>query len=282
MLRFGGEDGPSQVDPTVKTENIGADCLEATALGLKNLDRVTDLLVPATTRVGEDDTVLREIYGSIMSHRANWLRAVAAMVGGVVETRSMGRTNENFSRLPKEKQQAAVRFLLDNGLMPPRKLLQPTIVNRFKYLGVADDIMNQQKGILTSLLSNRRFQQMKDAEVLYGDNTYTALELLNDVQDGVWSELKAGQPQVDAIRRALQRAYLDHMKQTLVPAPAAAGGPPRGPAGGDTDFRPIARAALQELAKRLDAAIPQTKDAMTKLHLEDSRHEIELILNPKA
>src|SRR5262245_26810348 len=52
-LRFGGEDGPAMVDPTVKTENIGDDSVQATALALKNIDRVLDKLVPATTALGE-------------------------------------------------------------------------------------------------------------------------------------------------------------------------------------------------------------------------------------
>src|SRR5208282_6069242 len=43
-LRFGGEDGPAAVDPTVLTENIGSDPVQATAMGLKNIDRVLDLL----------------------------------------------------------------------------------------------------------------------------------------------------------------------------------------------------------------------------------------------
>jgi hypothetical protein len=108
--------------------------------------------------------------------------------------------------------------------------------------------------------------------------------LLNDVQDGVWSELKTSQPQVDVMRRRLQRAYLEHMKRELLPPPASPQAGPGVPSAsaGQTDFRPIARAALQELAKRIDTAIPQTKDTMTKLHLEDSKHEIDLILNPKS
>src|SRR5262249_20199564 len=77
-LRFGGEDGPAIVDPTVKTENIGADSLEATALGLQNLDRVIALLVPATTRLGEDDTLLKETYQSLMAHRAYLFPAVVS------------------------------------------------------------------------------------------------------------------------------------------------------------------------------------------------------------
>jgi hypothetical protein len=288
-LRFGGEDGPAMVDPTVKTENIGADPIEATQLGLKNLDRVTDLLVPATTRPGEDDTLLKETYQSIMSHRANWFRSVATMVGGVVENRNLGR-DVAFQRLDKQHQQQAVRFLLEHAFTTPRKLLQPAIVNRFKYFGVAEDVMSQQKGLLQNLLSGRRFHQLMDAEVAGAEQAYTAMEFLGDVQDGVWSELKEQQPAVDVCRRALQRAYLEHLHSELYPKEQA-GARPAFPRGDDsmrlfgattreTDFRAVARAALHELAGRLDTAIGRTRDPMTRVPLQDCRREVELILNP--
>ncbi|HEX5271927.1 MAG TPA: zinc-dependent metalloprotease [Gemmataceae bacterium] len=290
-LRFGGEDGPAVVDPSVKTENIGADPLEATALGLKNLDRVTDLLIPATTRLGDDDTLLKEAYQALMTHRANWFRSVAAMVGGVVETRSLGgRGTDCFTRVPKEQQRAAVRFLTENAFSTPGKLLQPALVNRFKYFGVADDVMAQQKSLLVNLLSGRRFHQMMDAEVLAPDKSYTAMEFLGDVQNGVWSELQVSQPTIGVCRRQLQRAYLEHLKNELNPKEAT-GGRVAFPAdedmrvytagSRDTDFRAVARAALHTLAERLDRAIPQARDGMTRAHLEDCRREVELILNPK-
>ncbi len=290
-LRFGGEDGPATVDPTVKTENIGTDPLQATALGLKNLDRVADLLVPATTRPGEDDSLLKEAYQSLLMHRANWFRSVATLVGGVVETRSLGR-GESFHRVPKEKQQEAVRFLLEYAFTTPKKLLQPAIVNRFKYFGVGDEVADQQKALLTSLLSGRRFHQIMDAEAAAPAQAYTAMEFLMDVQDGIWSELKTSQPIVEVGRRRLQRAYLDHLKNELNPKDTT-GARPAFPGGDDTarlfaatnretDFRAVARAALQELSLRLDAAIPQARDPMTRVHLQDCRREVELILNPKS
>jgi hypothetical protein len=289
-LRFGGEDGPAMVDPTVKTENIASDPLEATALGLKNLDRVTDLLLSATTRTGEDDTLLKETYQSILTHRANWLRSVATMVGGVVETRSLGHGSECFTRVDKAKQQQAVRFLVDHAFCTPKKLLQPALVNRFKYFGVADDVMNQQKALLESLLSGRRFHQMMDAEALAPATAYTAVEYLNDVQDGVWSELKASPTAVEVCRRHLQRAYLDHLKNELNPKetttrPVFPGGDESrifSATNRDTDFRAVARAALHDLAERLDKAIPQAKDSMTRVHLQNCRREVDLILNPKS
>jgi hypothetical protein len=292
-LRFGGEDGPAVVDPTVKTENIGADSLQATALGLKNLDRVTDLLIPATERLGEDETLLKETYHSLMTHRANWFRAVGSQVGGMVETRVLGgRGDGAFHCVPPEKQRQAVQFLLEHAFTTPHKLLQPGLVNHFEYFGVADELMNQQRALLESLLSGRRFRSLMDAEVLAPEGAYTAMEFLSDLQDGIWSELKTPEAHIDVCRRHLQRAYLDDLKKQLSnkePAaerPAIPGNEDMGRLMGatnrDTDFRAVARAALQSLAEHLDAAIPHAKDAMTKVHLQDSRHEVEMILNPKS
>jgi hypothetical protein len=218
---------------------------------------------------------------------------VVALVGGVEENRSLGgRGGESFHHVSKERQQQAVRFLLDHAFSTPHKLLQPGLVNRFKYFAVADDVMSQQTSLLENLLSGRRFHQLMDAEALGPDQAYTAMQFLTEVQDGIWSELKAPQACVDVCRRHLQRAYLDYFKRelNLKETPALR---PVVPGDGDTvrlfsastretDFRAVARAALQDLDKQLLAAIPQTPDAMTKVHLQNCRHEIDLILNPKS
>src|SRR5262249_16906499 len=95
FLRFGGEDGPSGVDPTVLTENIGRDGIGGAGLGLKNLDRAADLLLAATTEKGEDYTLLRETYKELLDHRQQWFGAVLKQVGGVVEYRTLaGRGGE--------------------------------------------------------------------------------------------------------------------------------------------------------------------------------------------
>ena len=216
FLRFGGEDGPSSVDPTVLTENIGDDAVQATALGLKNLDRVLDHLIAATTTKGEDYSLLEEAYQAILTHRRNWFSAVAKQVGGVVENRALaGRGGETFVRVPKEKQKEAVTFLLQNALTTPTKLLNPAVLSQIRYSGVADDIAGQQKSLLLDLLSASRLSRLLDAEVLAPDKAYTAMELVADLQAGIWSELKAEHPKVDPLRRGLQRAYLDRLKGEL-------------------------------------------------------------------
>jgi hypothetical protein len=288
-LRFGGEDGPATVDPTVLTNNIGSDALEATALGLKNLDRVLDKLVPGTTTLGEDYTLLKEAYDSVLLHRRIWFSAVTKQVGGVVESRTLGgRGGEAFARVPAEQQQKAVRFLLDYAFTTPKKLLNPAVVNRIKYNGVADEIAGQQRSLLQGLLSGARFQRLMDAEVLDNGKSYTALQFLTDVQDGVWSELKPSQPQVGALRRALQRAYLEHIKSELSGKAESApvvfprrgvrlGG---GGGGAGTDFRAVARYCLESLREQIESALTRARDPMTRVHLLDCKKEIQAILKP--
>jgi hypothetical protein len=61
MLRFGGEDEPAELDPTVMTSVLGDDPIEAGNLGLRNLDLATNMLVEAATAKGRDYVRLTEL-----------------------------------------------------------------------------------------------------------------------------------------------------------------------------------------------------------------------------
>jgi hypothetical protein len=277
-LRFGGEDGPAAVDPSVKTENIGSDSIKATELGLKNLDRVLDHLVAATTNLGEDFTVLEDTYKTVLSHRNNWFRAVSLNVGGVLENRTLGgRGTETFSRVPKETQQRAIQFLNENAFTTPTKLLNPAIVNRFKYSGVSSDVSSAQKTLMLGLLSSTRVRRLMDEELLLGDKAYTVTELVNDVQNGIFSELNGEKFKIDVLRRSLQRAYIEHLKNEV--APKEDGNSAFGD--GSTDFRAVARVALRRLHSQVQTAIPRTTDAITVAHLQDCEREIDAALSSK-
>lgn len=292
FLRFGGEDGPSTADPTVLTENIGSDPVQATALGLKNLDRVMDHLVAATTTKGEDFSLLEETHKEIIGTRGRWLSAVAKMVGGVVENRTLaGRGGETFTRVTEEKQRAALKFLLDNAFVTPAKILNPAIINQFKYNGSANDVASQQRALLSTLLGASIMGRLFDAEFQLGDKTFTANEMVNELQNGIFSELKAGEPKVDPLRRQLQRSYIDILAREFEPpmesAAAVPTGPPsrRGSSGGSglrtSELRPVARVALDRLAKEIAEAATKAKEPATGAHLKDLAAEIHGILEPK-
>jgi hypothetical protein len=286
-LRFGGEDGAAQVDPTVLTENIGADAVQATALGLKNIDRVLDVLLTATTTKGEDYALLEETYGAILTHERAWYGAVVKRVGGVVEQRSLGGRGElTFQRVPKYQQQEAVRFLLETAFMPPKRLLNPAVIGQFRHSGVANDVLAMQKGLLQNLLTSARMNRLFDAEVLDPVEAYTAVALVNDLQTGLWSELTAEHPKIEPMRRELQRSYVEILKREFEPGSAGAGGA-AAPIGkkdaGDrvSELRAVARSSLRELSRKIAAALPKVTDLATQAHLEDTQSEIEAVLTGK-
>ncbi len=284
-LRFGGEDGPASVDPTVLTENIGSDPVQATALGLKNIDRAMEYLVAATTTKGEDHELLEEAYAAILRDERGWFGAVVKRVGGVVEERNLaGRGGDTFKRIPKHQQKEAVQFLLDNAFMTPKRLVNPAVLNHFRYTGAANDVLAMQKALLQSLLAGDRMNRLFDGEVLEPGKAYTVVELVNDLQDGIWSELKSsGDPKIEPMRRELQRAYLDILKREFDGAAAPTGGLGGFGGGGGaksnvSELRAVARSALRTLATRIATVLPSITDAGTRAHLEDSASEIEAAL----
>ncbi|MCS7271945.1 MAG: zinc-dependent metalloprotease, partial [Gemmataceae bacterium] len=281
FLRFGGEDEVAVVDPTVLTENIGNDPIQATALGLKNLDRVLNHLIPATTEKGEDYSLLAEAYNQILAHRSRWFAAVVKQVGGVIENRTLaGRGNETFVRVSKEKQKEAVKFLLEHAFTTPQRLLDPRILNQIKFADAGSAIISQQRTLLRSLLSSDRMGRLFDAELLQGSQAYTPAELLEDLQKGLFSELQAAEPKIDPIRRQLQRNYVEILANEFHPPaePAASAPPPVPPRRRSADIssstrvselRAVARVALAQLLQDISVAKSKAKDPLTRAHLVD-------------
>ena len=134
-LRFGGEDWPSLFDPTVLTENIGDDRIEATRLGIQNLERVMGYLADSSTSLGSDFVQLEANYWTIVLQRFVWLDSVVKVIGGVEETRTLaGRGDVQFHRVPKADQQAALQFVLEN-LQTPSDFLPAAILDQLTPLG---------------------------------------------------------------------------------------------------------------------------------------------------
>ena len=99
----------------------------------------------------------------------------------------------------------------------------------------------------------------------------TIPELMGALSQAIWSEnWGPGAKSTSAMRRDLQRAYLDQMTTILV-NPAD-----RTPA----DARSVARMQLKDLNRRLGAAVVAgaALDSYTRAHLEESRARIDKAL----
>ena len=290
-LGFGGENIAAFVDPGVLTENIGADRIESTRLGLANLERVMSYLVPATTRPGESNDTLAQMYKAAVGQRETWLKSVIKMIGGVEESRTLGGGDSpQFERVPGTKQQAAAKFVVDSLRTQPA-FLRRDVVALTRPIMALDPLQSSQKKILAALLTGQIYEQLNDQAALQPEDAYPLQQYLADIRDGLWEELAAQAPQIDPMRRDLQRTYLKLIAQQLAPesteaakaAAIAEGSDPDLVAfslaqGEDTDFHAAARATLREFLPRLQAAIQATTDAATRVHLEDSQDQVKAML----
>ena len=313
MLRFGGEDDFATLDPQVNTNVVGGDPIEAAELGLRNIDRVMPLLIPATTNLGGDYVRLREMYQSLMVQRYRELAAVAKIVGGVEETRyQAGRGTAPFKPVEPARQRAAVKFLIEKGWATPRPLLNREVLRRIGPAGGADALQGTNVQLLRQILDPGVFQRMAEARQAEPNGKgYVGMDLLIDLNDGLFQELEAKRPVVELYRRELQRNYV-----TLLLVATGATNDPQGTStsidmkhllddgsihgagrslsdsrnvsspladvareyrrerGRPSEFRSSLRSGVAHLYAKLDDAIKRAKDTETLAHLRDLRSEL--------
>jgi hypothetical protein len=214
MLRYGGEDVAAEYDPNVNTQVLGSDPVAATALGLKNIDRVARQLVSTTDRLGRDNLRLGELYEALVKKRDNELGAVAKLVGGVDEVRYQGgRGSAPFTPVPPEQQKAAVKFLMDNAFGTPAALLDRELVFRITPTRVQDPLQGSNIQLFSKLLRLGVFQRMAEARVYWPDRQrYVGIDLLKDLNNGLFRELDAPSPKIDLYRREVQRNYVARLQ----------------------------------------------------------------------
>jgi hypothetical protein len=270
-----------------ETEAVGdADAVKSTGLGLRNIRRVVPMLIPATERSTGNNEDLLALYTSLVEQWTTELNHVANVVGSA-ETREKYATQPGvrFTPLSRDRQRAAVRFLIENAFKTPTYLLDERVLRRLEPEGALDRIRLAQGDVLANLLNVSRMARLVEYEALAPDRnaTYSLTEMLSDVRNGIWSELRNGAVSVDPFRRNLQRTYLDQIANRLAPAPNASAFGVQiflGRRVGSTDARALLRGELIDLDAEIRGALPRAADRETRFHLLDARDQIDRILHP--
>jgi hypothetical protein len=270
-LRFSTADSRGS-DPGENTEAVGdADAIASTALGIKNLKRVADMLLPATSHQGEPYDDLEELYSRMLGQWATELNHVTGIVGGFnSQQKHAGQDGVRFVLVPRERQAAAVRFLNENAFATPAWALKPDVLRRIEPAGAIARVNVAQERILNSLLSNARFDRLIEQEAIDGPAAYRPADFMSDVRRGIWSELEAGPVRIDVYRRNLQNSYIDLLSSKLNVRPSVT-----------DDYRALIKAELRDLNNAIGAAMARATDRTTRAHLADARDQIAKALDPK-
>ena len=211
MYQFGsGYDG---VDPDSQRESLGKDAVKASTYGLQNLKKVVPNLVDWTAQKGQDFDELNEVYSELTYIWRGYIFHVIRNIGGVYKTRKTAdQKGVVYKPVPAKMQKKALKFLNEKAFETPKWLLNEKLLNRIESSGAIKRVQNLQTRALNYVLSESRLKRMIENEQMNGNSVYTAVEMLNDLRKGVFSELY-NRKKVDAYRRNLQRSYVDAATQ---------------------------------------------------------------------
>lgn len=263
MLRFSGgyEFGPVRgADPHARPEDLGKDPIKATALGLKNLERVTKNLINATGQKDKDYTLLKKMYNQVLGQMYREFGHVAALVGGIeVDNLMYGQGNAPVHAVPANEQKDAVKFVLENAFKTPEYLFDKDIISRIGMHGVTDNISNRQKRLLYTMLSSGTAKRMIDLQAS-GYENYTVAQMVSDLKEGIFEGIEDNS---NPVRRNLQRAFVNRLIGFV-----------NGKKAPQNDLRAVARGSLIELKSELKKA-EKDADDIQKYHIMDLRESID-------
>ncbi|MEO7083683.1 MAG: zinc-dependent metalloprotease [Gemmatimonadaceae bacterium] len=292
-LRFSGGNAFGQFG-TQSEAVADADPRWATGLGFKNIARVMGYVVSAGTRPMEDNTLLEDLYNRTVSQWATEAAHPANVIGaGPVWYKSGSQAGPVYTVNSRAMQAGAVKFLNDSVFKTPQYLIRPDIASRIEPTGMVTRIGAAQNRVLNTLLNDARMDRLLELQALAKKpaDAYPLPVFLDDVREGIWSELATAHPTIDIYRRTLQNNYLTLIDRKLNPPPAAAaaaGGRGGGGGGGRGGAQPLSdevkyglRAELASLQGDIRSAIPKTTDRETRWHLQGAEHRIGEILDPK-
>jgi hypothetical protein len=289
---FGTYELGNRNDPRNQSEDLSDDAIKASEYGIKNLQYILNKLPDWTAEDVDQNEHLADVYKALIGQFRRYLGHVTANVGGVTETiKTSIQAEPVYEVVPKIKQEQAVAFLQKQLFNTPTWLINKNIWNRLNNPGSdADPVMAAQESTLNSLISSERINRLQVSAERYGkDKAYTAIELMNDVQSGLFKELKTRQP-IDLYRRTIQKSYVDKLDKMANPSNnytimIGPGGAPSSNVSytdiSRTDVPSIARAQLVQLKAEIAAALPGTMDQMSKIHLIDLQSRIKSALEPK-
>jgi hypothetical protein len=285
-LYFYGRQTGNKIDPRSQNEDLGNDAMKASELGIANLKRITSNLVEWTERDGANFAELEELYNNVVAQWNRYMGHVTKNVGGVYENhKTYNQEGPVYTFVPRETQQRAMDFLVDYGFMTPDWLLDKDVLSRINQSTVVDNMRSAQVRVLNDLTDPQRIARLIEFDARSSEDTYDAFEMMDDVRNGIWSELD-NNSEIGVHRRNLQRAYLERMEYLMneeLPDIPSAFKEFLGWTDVDvsqSDIRPIVRNQLQILLDDVQNTQNRVGDRATGAHLADVEVRIENILNP--
>ena len=275
--------GPSgSIDPSSQTEDLGDNAIKASEYGIKNLKRIIPKLMEWTTDEGETYDEMEYIYGQILGQFRRYMGHVVTNIGGVYQFyKTADQDGAVYTHVEKRHQKECLNFLNKNLFQTPYWMIDKNILNKIEYAGTTNRIRSMQSSYLNRLLDFGRMARMIENEALNGKNSYSLSEMMSDLKNGIWAEIKNGQS-IDIYRRNLQKSYISRLDYIMKNEQSVSS---RSWSGYTTtikvdvsDIRSVTMGVLMDLNKDLSKALKKYSDKNIKNHIKYSMNMIQSAL----
>jgi Met-zincin/Domain of unknown function (DUF5117) len=209
-LYWGATEGGAEwdkfgMDPRIQTENVGAERIDATKLGVANYLRTLSTLESAS---GNNNTLFTETYTTMMSSQTKLINSVLSLLGGTMPR--IGSPAGEVDLVPAAEQSRAVAYYLGEGARSLDAYRKPSMLHRISAVGAEQKINQVQSNMLAEILVGRTFAVL-DAQATQSPKNYTTAALGRDVANAVWGNLASA----SASSRALQLGYIAQSKKLI-------------------------------------------------------------------
>ncbi len=265
--------GDPGIDPSSQTEDLGDDAIKASEYGIANLKRIVPNLINWTTIDGEDYDDLQEIYNTVLSQFRRYMGHVTTNVGGVYQYyKTSDQDGAVYTHVDKNHQKACVEFLNKHLFETPYWMIDKNILNKIEFAGMTNRVRALQSSYLNNLLDFGRMARMIENEAFNGINAYALQEMMVDLKNGLWKELKSNK-QIDVYRRNLQRTYINRLKYIMNNEQPNRSGSfwssyTTTVKVDVSDIRSVTMGILMDLRKDLKKAVKKYSDKVVKNHLD--------------
>tara|TARA_R110000744_G_scaffold114184_2_gene213631 strand:- start:8380 stop:11598 length:3219 start_codon:yes stop_codon:yes gene_type:complete len=300
LLAYGTDEDAFGPDPRTRRYDLSENPLDYAKNQMELVKKIRAGLINDFVQDGDSWSRARRGYSITLSTQMQSLSMMGNWVGSAYVSRSKKGDPDSKAPIevvPVERQRAALQFVIDNafedeayGITP--ELLAHATVDKWwdNYSSISSDsafqihdrVMGMQASALTMLLNPQTVSRVYDYEMFVpaDEDALTVAELLNTVNESVWSELKDGgkgtytlrKPMISSLRRNLQREHLDRLIDMSMDN--------GGFNSASMAVKTIASMDLRDLKKTIDGSLKSgSLDGYTKAHLQEASVRIEKALD---
>lgn len=287
LYRFGHQQAGNVVDPSSQTEDLGDNAIKASTYGIANLKRIVPNLIKWTAEKGKNYDDLETMYGHVLLQFNRYMGHVSSNLGGVYENyKTYDQEGDVYTHVNKTHQKECLNFINKELFETPTWLIDKNIIGRTEYSGVTERIRGTQVRTLNNILDLGRMMRMIENETLNGSDSYSLISMMNDLQDGIWSELRSGK-NIDTYRRNLQRAYVDRLgylmtAKDIIKSKESSYVKTTSVTVNESDIVSVVRGELNRVKAATQRAAIATTNTNTKYHLQDIAKRVDGFLDPKS